>query len=95
MHESRKGRDALLRVRKKNKRKEPGPYQSDSEMVHSSVGMRSCASVLVAATESGPSVDRFTAYRSPFVAVGAHGAHGAHGVRNSSRSSRPARDELL
>ena len=92
MHESRKGRDALLRVRKKNKRKEPGPYQSDSEMVHSSVGMRSCASVLVAATESGPSVDRFTAYRSPFVAVG---AHGAHGVRNSSRSSRPARDELL
>jgi len=92
MHESRKGRDALLRVRKKNKRTEPGPYQSDSEMVHSSVGMRSCASVLVAATESGPSVDRFTAYRSPFVAVG---AHGAHGVRNSSRSSRPARDELL
>ena len=68
------------------------PYQSESEMVHSSVGMRSCASVLVAATESGPSVDRFTAYRSPFVAVG---AHGAHGVRNSSRSSRPARDELL
>ena len=50
---------------------------------------------LVAATENGHSVDRFTAYHSPFVAVGVVGAHSAHGVRNSSRSSRPARDELL
>jgi hypothetical protein len=41
------------------------------------------------------SVDRFTAYHSPFVAVGVVGAHSAHGVRNSSRSSRSARDELL